>query len=77
MPCPPPSVWYELPTPRGTRIGARRIDLRREDHAERVTARRSTQAPKIFPVATDTHLSQGSAWMPRVVPTASLNEMLF
>src|SRR5690606_26679617 len=29
------------------------------------------------PVATETHLSHGSAWMPRVVPTASLNETLF
>src|SRR5690606_36251439 len=29
------------------------------------------------PVATETHLSHGSAWMPRVVPTAALNEMLF
>ncbi len=40
-------------------------------------SRRSTQAPKILPVATEMNLSQGSAWMPRVVPAFSLNEMLF
>ncbi len=40
-------------------------------------ARRSTHAPKMRPVATETNLSQGSAWIPRVVPTASLNDTLF
>ena len=30
--------------------------------------RRSTHAPNIRPVATETNLSQGSAWIPRVVP---------
>ena len=40
-------------------------------------ARRSTQAPKIRPVATETNLSHGSAWMPRVAPAVALNEMLF
>ncbi len=40
-------------------------------------SRRSTQAPKIRPVATEMNLSHGSAWMPRVVPAFSLNEMLF
>ena len=40
-------------------------------------SRRSTQAPKIRPVATEMNLSHGSAWMPRVVPADSLKEMLF
>jgi hypothetical protein len=40
-------------------------------------SRRSTQAPKIRPVATDTNLSHGSAWIPLVVPALSLKEMLF
>ena len=40
-------------------------------------SRRSTHAPKIRPVATEMNLSHGSAWMPRVVPRESLNEMLF
>ena len=40
-------------------------------------SRRSTHAPKIRPVATEMNLSHGSAWMPRVVPAFSLNEMLF
>ena len=35
-------------------------------------ARRSTHAPKIRPVATETYLSHGSAWIPRVVPTGSV-----
>jgi hypothetical protein len=55
----------------------RRVELGRVHGAERGPSRRSTQAPKMRPVATDTHLSHGSAWMPRVVPTASLKEMLF
>ena len=39
--------------------------------------RRSTQAPKIRPLANETSLSQGSAWMPRVAPARVLNDMLF
>ncbi len=38
---------------------------------------RSTQAPKTEPVATETNLSQGSAWMPRVTPLSALKETLF
>ena len=35
-------------------------------------SRRSTQAPKTEPRATEMNLSQGSAWMPRVTPLFSL-----
>ena len=35
-------------------------------------SRRSTQAPKTEPRATEMNLSQGSAWMPRVTPRLSL-----
>ena len=37
--------------------------------------RRSTQAPKTRPVATETSLSHGSAWMPRVTPRRVLNDI--
>ncbi len=71
------SVWYELPTPRGTKMARDGSSSVVKTVPNEGPSRRSTQAPKMRPVATDTHLSQGSAWMPRVVPTASLKEMLF
>ena len=71
------SVWYALPTPRGTKIARDGSSSVVKTAPNVGPSRRSTQAPKMRPVATDTHLSHGSAWMPRVVPTASLNEMLF
>ena len=37
----------------------------------------STQAPKIRPVASETNLSHGSVWMPRVTPRSALKETLF
>ena len=37
----------------------------------------STQAPKTRPVATETNLSHGSVWMPRVAPRRALKETLF
>ena len=40
-------------------------------------SRMSTQAPNTRPVATETNLSHGSVWMPRVAPRAALKEMLF
>ena len=39
--------------------------------------RRSTQAPKTEPQATEMNLSHGSAWMPRVTPRSALKLMLF
>ncbi len=37
-------------------------------------SRRSTQAANTRPVATETSLSHGSAWMPRVTPRRTLKE---
>src|SRR6478736_5982457 len=39
--------------------------------------RMSTHAPKIRPVASETNLSHGSVWMPRVTPRSELNDTLF
>ena len=70
-------VWKELPTPRGTNTAWPGVISVVKTVPKFSPARRSTQAPKIFPVATETYLSQGSAWIPRVVPTEALKEMLF
>ena len=53
--------------------GLGRVERAGVDLAEGLAApRRSTQAPKTEPRATEMNLSQGSAWMPRVTPRLSL-----
>jgi hypothetical protein len=66
-----------LPTPRGTKTATDGSISRWKVAPNDSPSRRSTQAPKIRPVASDTSLSHGSAWMPRVAPREALNETLF
>ncbi len=55
------SVWNALPTPRGTNTAVPGVISCVTTVPKPGPSRRSTHAPKIRPVATETYVSHGSA----------------